>query len=120
MDLKELADLGPSEEVITSANPTELAEALQKILNGSQSFPHYDIVRGGLGSIRLLLQKPFGESVSVPQGQAGILARELMQLTQENGARYPATSKNNQKKGWRIRKTVIEGMPAAIAEAAWA
>ena len=121
MELKELADIGQAQEIAASDDPVELSNALQSILNSSRRFTHYDIVRGGMGSVRLFLQQPFGESIDLPESssEAGSIARELIQLRNEGGARYPDKPCADREQGWRIRKIEIQGKPAAIAEAAW-
>lgn len=121
MELRELADIGRADEVATSNDAAEIANALQSILNGSRRFTHRDIVRNGPGSIWLFLQEPLGEAVALPEtsAEAGPLALELLRLTNEGGAGYSDQPCDKRVQGWRIRKTTIRGKAAAIAEAAW-
>ncbi len=121
MEIKDLADLGISNQLVASSDIGDLSEALKSIIENSAGweYTHFAIVYGGTGSIRLFLQGPTEGAVSLQQPMRPLaVAHELIRFT-ETEARYPENPGHGRAKGWIIRSVEINGSPAAVAEAAW-
>lgn len=121
MDVRQLADMGPSVLVASSRYYHDLREALEKTLDGASDFAHFMPVLGGTGSVRLFTHEPLEGMVGLPKGSrtASEIANELLALTAEGGARYSDDPPPDRVKGWSIRAITIRQKRAAIAEAVW-
>lgn len=122
MELQDLLELGTSNQIVASDSVVNLTDALQSILKDEESalFTHYEIVYGGTGSIRLFLLRETNDSLDLPAPvrRASAIAEELLRFSKQE-ARYPEDPGHGRDKGWIIRSVRINGLPAAIAEAAW-
>lgn len=121
MNVKELADFKPSGILESSADPSKLSFALQKILGTREYFANDGIISEGPGSIRIFFANPKeGEApLSVHCGHPRTIANNLMSAIGHNQVRHPDRLPGNRTKGWNIRSVEIDGRRAAVAEAAW-
>lgn len=120
MDVRQLADLGPTAPLASSRYIHDLSEALEKVLEGTGAFTHTTEVHGGMGTIKLFLQGPLKESTELEKEEATPfrIATSLVASAQE-GARYSDNPPKGRVKGWSIRAVKIGPKMAAIAEAVW-
>ncbi len=85
MEIKDLADLGISNQLVASSDIGDLSEALKSIIENSAGweYTHFAIVYGGTGSIRLFLQGPTEGAVSLQQPMRPLaVAHELIRFTE--------------------------------------
>ena len=121
MRIKDLADRGHAETLVTSCDFGELANAFQRILNGSRGFGYRLTFAEGCVSTIAFFHEFVEGAVPLPGSgnEAGSITRSLLALSNTDQALYPDKLRENAKRGWRIRKARMNHMPVAIAEAAW-
>lgn len=109
-----------AKKLAVSANSEPLRTALQHALGEEAQFNHYVPIMGAERSGRLFSVKPIhGETIFLPM-TAENGARELTRYASD--ARYDpddGPTCRDDRKGWEVHSTVIDGAPAAIAWAKW-
>lgn len=120
MELAELASYGEPYIHGSAATPGELANLLDIAFGGLQA-DYFDLVRGDVGSARILTPYPLRGSVRLPMGDepaSGYVAREMMRLI-EFGCRHPPEPEGRCRKGWEVQSVTIHGNNATVLKAAW-
>lgn len=114
-------DLPASERVVITSSEGALCFAF---IEGSRQldplFTHIDTIDGAGRFGRVFLFEKVGDAVPLPQPMsADDLARELV-TKYVHEAKYPPTEKEGYRKGWEVRKTIINDTPVIIVWSAWA
>lgn len=123
MDFKEL----PAQELVAATtNLWELERALRVTLGRRSQERCYDIARDGPCSTRVIA--PAGTPASKRDGMVRFpkdatsdlaVARSLVRLIEEDGARIAGRRPPGHEPGWRIGRSILDGTPVAIAMAVW-
>ncbi|HEY0948309.1 MAG TPA: hypothetical protein VGE53_02390 [Candidatus Paceibacterota bacterium] len=119
MDYADLKAIEPIVTIGTTRYKEEIESFLRKALaSEGEAFPHYTIVRGGPGSMRLHLQTPYADSIDLPAKYPDQLAEAYVGFI-ENEARYPDQPHPDRVRGIAVRTASINGKRAALVEAVW-
>jgi len=119
MDIKELPE---SEHVLTRAERDFLAVAIMDALATMGAtefnFTHFSDINGASRGGRVFFRKAYPGAVPFPRSYDPIkVATLLCDLVVDMV--YDPPTKKHAKKGWEIRKALIDGEPVVIAWAAW-
>lgn len=113
-----LSDVPVSVVLGSSPIESEVAELLGRAAQ-NKPFTHSAPIEGMPVSGRIFSTEAFANMVPLPNPSVGDdIARQLILLTEQNGARYDPPSRAGSR-GWQIARAAIGGNPAAIAWAVW-
>jgi hypothetical protein len=117
-----LDKIGISVFLIKSADLEEISEALDIVVSEDEedyTLCYYRPIEGLPFSVRIFSPSDIGDMVFMPDVSVSMtLALKLIDLA-KNEARYHPAENSDKKKGWEIRKSVMNGKPVAVALAKW-